>query len=228
MSKDNYFFGVRAVDKDGRVIPLPPAGKIDPEWRIYARSASDDRAPLAAIATALDALKASGIALHSNIKFIFEGEEEASSPHLAQIIAKYKDLLAADVWLICDGPVHQSRRPQVVFGARGITTIDITLYGPNHELHSGHYGNWAPNPAMALARLLADGQVDKAEAYLDRLQALFPERLYIELSRRHDPAEDAADHRRPAARLFEVDDVRELVCENEPEPGFGRADELDA
>jgi acetylornithine deacetylase/succinyl-diaminopimelate desuccinylase-like protein len=140
---------------------------MDPEWRIYARSASDDKAPLAAIATALDALKAARIGLRSNIKFVFEGEEEASSPHLAQIITKYKDLLAGDVWLICDGPVHQSRRQQVVFGARGITTIDITLYGPNHELHSGHYGNWAPNPAMALARLLASMKDDDGRVLID-------------------------------------------------------------
>jgi len=66
--------------------------------------------------------------------------------------------------------VHQSRRQQIVFGARGIVTLDITLYGPNHELHSGHYGNWAPNPAMALARLLAsmkddDGRVTIAHFY---------------------------------------------------------------
>jgi acetylornithine deacetylase/succinyl-diaminopimelate desuccinylase-like protein len=71
------------------------------------------------------------------------------------------------VWLICDGPVHQSRRQQVVFGARGITTIDITLYGPNHELHSGHYGNWAPNPAMALARLLASMKDDDGRVLID-------------------------------------------------------------
>ena len=138
----------------------PPSGKIDPEWRLYARSAGDDKAPIIAITAALDAIKAAGIPLRSNIKFVFEGEEEAGSPHLAQIIAQNKDLLRSDVWLICDGPVHQSRRQQIVFGARGVTTIDITLYGPNHELHSGHYGNWAPNPAMALARLLASMKDD--------------------------------------------------------------------
>src|ERR1035437_9579884 len=68
---------------------------------------------------------------------------------------------------ICDGPVHQSRRPQIVFGARGITGLDITLYGPSHELHSGHYGNWAPNPAMALARLLASMKDDDGRVLID-------------------------------------------------------------
>jgi len=154
--------------------PLNPKEWATPPWqpvlrdgRIYARSASDDKAPIIAIATALDALKAAGIPLRSNIKFVFEGEEEAGSPHLASILAKYKDLLASDVWLICDGPVHQSRRQQIVFGARGITQLDITVYGPKRELHSGHYGNWAPNPAMMLARLLASMKDDDGRVTID-------------------------------------------------------------
>ena len=155
------------LNRDGRVVELPASGPINPEWRIYARSASDDKAPVIAIPTALDALKAARIPLRSNIKIVFEGEEEAGSPHLASIIAKNKALLAGDVWLICDGPVHQSRRQQIVFGARGITTLDITLYGPNHELHSGHYGNWAPNPAMMLARLLASMKDDDGRVLID-------------------------------------------------------------
>ncbi len=148
------------LDRDGRILQWPPEGPIDPEWRLYARSASDDKAPVIAIAAALDALRASRIAPRSNIKFLFEGEEEAGSAHLPDIIAANKELLRADAWLICDGPVHQSRRQQIVFGARGVTTVDITVYGPKRELHSGHYGNWAPNPAMMLARLLASMKDD--------------------------------------------------------------------
>jgi len=157
----------RPLNEDGRVVPLPANGKIDPEWRIYARSASDDKAPIITISTALDALKAARIPIRSNLKFIFEGEEEAGSPHLASVIEKYKSLLGSDVWLICDGPVHQSRRQQIVFGARGVTIVDVTLYGPNHELHSGHYGNWAPNPAMMLARLLATMKDDTGRVLID-------------------------------------------------------------
>jgi acetylornithine deacetylase/succinyl-diaminopimelate desuccinylase-like protein len=154
--------------------PLDPKEWATPPWepvmrdgRIWARSASDDKAPFAAIAAALDALAAAKIPLRSNLKFVFEGEEEAGSPHLGQIIARYQDLLKSDVWLICDGPVHQSRRPQIVFGARGITRFTLTLYGPSHELHSGHYGNWAPNPAMALARLLASMKDDDGRVLID-------------------------------------------------------------
>ena len=157
----------RPLDRNGDLVLLPASGRIDPEWRIYARSASDDKAPVIAIAAALDALKGSRTALDSNIKFVFEGEEEAGSPHLASILQKYKDLLASDVWLICDGPVHQSRRQQIVFGARGIVELDITVYGPRHELHSGHYGNCAPNPAMMLARLLASMKDDDGRVTIE-------------------------------------------------------------
>ena len=90
-----------------------------------------------------------------NVKFFFEGEEERGSPHLAEILARHKALLASDLWVICDGPVHQSGRKQVVFGARGDVNMSLKVYGPRRPLHSGHYGNWAPNPALALARLLA-------------------------------------------------------------------------
>jgi acetylornithine deacetylase/succinyl-diaminopimelate desuccinylase-like protein len=128
----------------------PPFTPVIKEDRIYARSASDDKAPIIAILAALD----SGAKPKSNIKFVFEGEEEAGSPNFGHILEGNKALFAGDVWLICDGPVHQSRRQLVAFGARGIATVDITIYGPRRELHSGHYGNWAPNPAMMLINVL--------------------------------------------------------------------------
>ncbi len=128
------------------------------EGRVWARSASDDKAPIMALAAALDALRDAKVSLRSNIKFFFDGEEEAGSPHIGEIIDRHKAKLGADVWLFCDGPVHQSRRQQVVFGARGASSLQVTVYGPVRELHSGHYGNWSPNPAMMLAQLLASMQ----------------------------------------------------------------------
>jgi acetylornithine deacetylase/succinyl-diaminopimelate desuccinylase-like protein len=149
------------IEAGGKEIPFPAkGGEFDPEWRLYARSTGDDKAPIIAICAALDALRENRIALTSNIKFFFEGEEEAGSPHLEKIVEKYHDLLGADAWLICDGPVDQTRRQQVYFGARGVTGIEVTVYGPRRELHSGHYGNWAPNPAMMLARLLSSMKDD--------------------------------------------------------------------
>ena len=144
------------LERGGTLLPLPGEGvPVNPEWRLYARSASDDKAGVMAILTAFDALRAGGVAPSVNLKFFFEGEEEAGSPHLAEIAGRHRELLASDAWIICDGPVHQSGRKQVVFGVRGDTNVEVTVYGPRRPLHSGHYGNWAPNPAMLLARLLS-------------------------------------------------------------------------
>jgi acetylornithine deacetylase/succinyl-diaminopimelate desuccinylase-like protein len=150
-----------ALEAGGNTIAQPAESEpFNPEWRIYARSASDDKAGVMAILTAFDALKAKGTTLTSNLKFLFEGEEEAGSPHLGEIIGLHKQLLESDAWIICDGPVHQSGKKQVVFGARGDTNVDVTVYGAKRPLHSGHYGNWAPNPALLLARLIASMKDD--------------------------------------------------------------------
>src|SRR5437899_3076276 len=149
-----------AFESGGKIVTLPDSGEINPEWRLYARAASDDKAGVMAILTAFDALRAQGITPSLNLKFIFEGEEEAGSPHLGEIIELHKVLLDADAWIICDGPVHQSGRKEVVFGVRGDQNVDVTVYGAKRPLHSGHYGNWAPNPAMLLARLLASMKND--------------------------------------------------------------------
>jgi acetylornithine deacetylase/succinyl-diaminopimelate desuccinylase-like protein len=90
-----------------------------------------------------------------NVKFFFEGEEEAGSDHLHEILEQNKALLQSNLWVICDGPVHQSGKKLVVFGVRGDTHLELTTYGPLRPLHSGHYGNWAPNPAMELVQLLS-------------------------------------------------------------------------
>jgi acetylornithine deacetylase/succinyl-diaminopimelate desuccinylase-like protein len=158
----------RAQEEDGTPRPLPTEGEaIDPEWRLYGRSTGDDKAPLAAIFAALDALRASEIALTSNLVFLFEGEEEAGSDHLGAYMEAHREALTVDAWLICDGPVHQSRRPQLVFGVRGYTGIDLTVYGATRYLHSGHYGNWAPNPALRLARLLTSMKDEEGHVLVD-------------------------------------------------------------
>jgi len=149
-----------AFESGGKIVTLPDNGEINPEWRLYARAASDDKAGVMAILSAFDALRAQGIATSLNLKFIYECEEEAGSPHLGEVIDLHKDLLEADAWMVCDGPVHQSGRKEVVFGVRGDQNVDVTVYGAKRPLHSGHYGNWAPNPAMLLARLLASMKDD--------------------------------------------------------------------
>jgi acetylornithine deacetylase/succinyl-diaminopimelate desuccinylase-like protein len=158
-----------AIEAGGKRIPFPEnnakhRSMYDDNWRIYARSSSDDKSPIVALLAAIDALRAKHIPLGVNLKVVFEGEEEAGSPNLQRTLDLHKNLLGADLLVTADGPVHQSGRPLVFFGNRGDIGIDITVYGPVRALHSGHYGNWAPNPAMELSRLLAsmkdaDGRV---------------------------------------------------------------------
>ena len=151
-----HYDGQPVTPSDWQTDPFKPVFRdVDGEQRIYARSASDDKAAIITQLMALDALEAAHIPLQANIKFIWEGEEEAGSPHLEAILNAYRALIGGDVYLICDGPVDQSRQQTIAFGARGDTHLEITVYGPRHELHSGHYGNWAPNPALMLVQLLA-------------------------------------------------------------------------
>lgn len=153
------------LDRGGKPLPLPKTGEtIDPDWRIYGRAASDDKLGVMAILSAVDALKAEGKQPAFNLKIFFEGEEEAGSPNLAALLEKHRGTLKSDGWVIFDGPAHPSGLPQVVLGVRGVVSVDLILHGPLRPLHSGHYGNWAPNPAMMLAQLLAtmkdaDGKV---------------------------------------------------------------------
>jgi acetylornithine deacetylase/succinyl-diaminopimelate desuccinylase-like protein len=127
----------------------------DPDTRVYARSASDDKSPIIALLTAVDALRSAGIPPSTRAKFIFDPEEEIGSEHLRELLSRHASLLSADLMIFADGPVHQSGHPTVVFGTRGIVTVRLELFGPATHLHSGHYGNWAPNPAEKLAGLLA-------------------------------------------------------------------------
>jgi acetylornithine deacetylase/succinyl-diaminopimelate desuccinylase-like protein len=164
------------LESGGKIIPFPAGNQsYKDDWRLYARSSADDKAPIVELLAAIDALRARKLPILVNVKVIFEGEEESGSPHLEQTILAHRELLAgdlldSDLLINGDGPVHQSGRMLVTFGNRGMVMAQITVYGPLHSLHSGHYGNWAPNPAMRLAQLLAsikddDGHVRIAGFY---------------------------------------------------------------
>jgi acetylornithine deacetylase/succinyl-diaminopimelate desuccinylase-like protein len=143
-------------DKGGKPLPFPAAGQaIDPEWRVYGRAASDDKAGVMAILAAVDALKAEKKRPSFNLKIVLEGEEEAGSPNLPALLRRHKQTLASDGWIIVDGPAHQTGPTQLTLGVRGDVNAELTVYGPARPLHSGHYGNWAPNPGMMLSELLA-------------------------------------------------------------------------
>ncbi len=141
--------GAPAVAWNEARYPLPDG------HRIYARAASDDKGPIVAMLAAIDALRAAGIPLSANLKFFLDGEEEAGSPNLARMLAAHRELLGSDLWIFGDGPIDPRGLPRAVLGVRGITTFRVTVYGPATSLHSGHYGNVAPNPAARLAELIA-------------------------------------------------------------------------
>jgi acetylornithine deacetylase/succinyl-diaminopimelate desuccinylase-like protein len=159
------------------------AETLDPELRIFARSASDDKAPIMMFLSAIDLLKEKGIEPAINIKVLVDSEEEKNSPGIAAVSAANRDLLSADAILIHDGPMHPSNRPTMIFGNRGVAFLRLTVYGPKTDLHSGHYGNYVPNPAQRLAALLAsmkdeDGRV-KVAGYYDGVRLTDDERSML-------------------------------------------------
>jgi acetylornithine deacetylase/succinyl-diaminopimelate desuccinylase-like protein len=133
-----------------------------------------------AILNAYAAVKAAELSPTFNIKFFFEGEEEIGSVHLDEIFEKHSALLQSDLWVMCDGPVHQSGKKQIVFGVRGDAHMDLMVYASKRPLHSGHYGNWAPNPALMLAKLLASMKDDKGrvtvKGFYDDVTPLTPQK----------------------------------------------------
>lgn len=143
---------------------------INYDWRLFGRSTSDDKGPIVMFLNAIDLLKENGQEIPFNIKVILDSEEEKSSKPLPKAVKEYRELLEADFLIINDGPVHVSGKPTVVYGCRGITTLSLTTHGPIKPQHSGHYGNYAPNPGFQLAQVLAtmkdvDGSVRIAGYY---------------------------------------------------------------
>lgn len=127
----------------------------DPELRVFARASSDDKGPIMMFLAAIDLMRAQGIAPAVNVKLLLDSEEEINSPGIGAAIAENAAFLHADALVIHDGPEHASARPTAVFGNRGVQTLTLTVFGPKAPLHSGHFGNYVPNPAFNLVRLLA-------------------------------------------------------------------------
>ncbi|PIB26390.1 acetylornithine deacetylase [Maribacter sp. 4U21] len=129
---------------------------INYDWRLFGRSTSDDKGPIVMFLNAIDLLKKNNVAIPFNVKVILDSEEEKSSKPLPEAVKQYRELLKADFLVINDGPVHASGKPTVIYGCRGITTLSLTTFGPIQPQHSGHYGNYAPNPGFQLTQLLAN------------------------------------------------------------------------
>ncbi len=165
------------VDWADATYPLPD------DARIYARSASDDKGPIVAMLAAIDALAAAKIPLSANLKFFLEGEEEAGSPNLARTLAAHRERLKSDLWIFGDGPIDPRGLPRIALGARGVMGFRLTVYGPATSLHSGHYGNVAPNPGARLAALIASMRAPDSRITIAGLEAPPPSEKTLVLAR---------------------------------------------
>lgn len=168
----------------------------DPELRVFARSSADDKGPIAILLAAFDLLRSRKLEPRFDVKVLLDSEEEVGSPGMAAVVAANGPLLSADALVIHDGPVHPSGRPTIAFGNRGDVPVTLTVFGPRAPLHSGHFGNWVPNPAMRLAALLAsmkgdDGRVVVAGWY-DRTKLTDADRALLAAV----PDDEAAMRRR--------------------------------
>jgi acetylornithine deacetylase/succinyl-diaminopimelate desuccinylase-like protein len=145
----------------------PWPATLDPQWRVYGRSASDDKGPIVALLNAVDALRATGDGPAWSLRVVLDGEEEAGSANFRRFAAARGQALKGDLAITLDGPRHPSGRPTLYFGVRGGAGMTVTVYGSKNDLHSGNYGNWAPDPSMRLARLLASMKDDTGRVTIE-------------------------------------------------------------
>jgi len=133
----------------------------DPELRVFSRASADDKGPIAMFLASFDLLRGKKKLPAVDVKVLLDSEEESNSSGIPAVVAAHPALLKADAMVVFDAAEHPSGRPTIVFGNRGATPLTLTVYGPKVPLHSGHYGNYAPNPAQRLARLLAGMKDDE-------------------------------------------------------------------
>jgi len=141
-------------------------GPVDPDARIYARAVADDKGPIIAFLSAVDGLLDAKVTLPWTLRVVLDGEEEAGSPNFEAAMTANAASVRADLAVIVDSPRHASNLPTVFYGSRGLAGAEITIYGATGDLHSGNYGNFVPDPAMALAKLLASMKDDRGNVVI--------------------------------------------------------------
>jgi acetylornithine deacetylase/succinyl-diaminopimelate desuccinylase-like protein len=141
---------------------------------VFARASSDDKGPIMMFLAAFDGLKQMGVDPAFNVKVLLDSEEEKGSTSIPAVVTASKQLLQSDAIVIHDGPRHQSERPTLIFGNRGNSRVTLVVHGPKQPLHSGHFGNYVPNPAVRLSRLIASMKDDEGRVtvagYYDRIK----------------------------------------------------------
>lgn len=156
----------------------PPFELTVADGRVWGRGADDDKGQALIQVKAFEYLVREGL-LHHNVKFIFEGEEEIGSPSLNGFLRTHRDLLRADVILVSDTSMLGADLPSLTVGLRGLAYWEITVTGPNRDLHSGHFGGAVANPLNVLCRMLAgvvaaDGRI-AVPGFYDDVEDISPE-----------------------------------------------------
>jgi len=145
----------------------PPFEPTIRNGRIYARGVGDNKGQHFANLLAIESTLACHGQLPCNVIVLLEGEEEVGSPHIAQFIRDHGELLAADLAVTSDGPVHESGRSCILFGVRGVASFELRARGARTDLHSGNWGGVAPNPLWTLVHLLSTMKSDSGEITID-------------------------------------------------------------
>jgi len=122
---------------------------------LYARGSADDKGQLMTHFAALRCWRETGDPLPVRVKCIIEGEEEIGSPHLPDFVRQHADLLACDDVVLSDTSKFDTDTPAMAYASRGLVYKEITVAGPNHDLHSGQYGGAVANPANTLISIIA-------------------------------------------------------------------------
>ena len=174
-----------AYKDDTRIDLAAVSGSVDPDVRIYGRAVADDKGPIVAFLAAMDGLIDARVSLPWNVRVVLDGEEEAGSPNFDTAMRDHRELVASDLAIIVDSPRHPSGLPTLFYGSRGITGATLTIYGATGDLHSGNYGNFVFDPAMALTQLIAsmkgpDGRVAIKDFYEDVVPLTATERRAID------------------------------------------------
>jgi acetylornithine deacetylase/succinyl-diaminopimelate desuccinylase-like protein len=154
------------VDGD-RIVDIDSTTVFDPEWRIYARSASDDKAPIMSLVQAMAALRATGQAPTWNLIVILDGQEESGAGNFRRYVQAHPEEFQADLAITIDGPRHPSTLPTMYYGVRGGASLLVKVHTAAQDLHSGNYGNWAPDASVRLGRLLTSMKAEDGTVTID-------------------------------------------------------------
>ena len=177
--QENPFIPVYKLKENGKFIEYDSNEIKDIDYktlqekdiRIFARASSDAKGPVMMLIQALKFMNTNNIDQKLNLKLVMDFEEEISSPSLPDAVKKHSTILKSDALLIFDGPQHESDLPTLNFGNRGISSITLKTYGPVLPQHSGHFGNYAPNPVFRMSNILSsmkdENGIVKIKGYYD-------------------------------------------------------------